>query len=239
MIERICVVLYEMSQEGRKIFRDHLAAYAISNHLEIIIKWLLPTAKEAEIASACIEAQIAFVNAGDTARAAQIGRLVYQANPDCALVYYGHCLPQDVQELVAYFSRLFPARPVLYLDQPTRQMYDQTIRTLLERIAVQKCFIWETKGVRYRIPYACVLYFRSERNYVVIRLRDGTEYTFLGKLSNVERQLPPQLFVRVHQSYLVCKSAILLVDKQKKAVRLTNGEEILISKAHYKETLAI
>ena len=103
MIERICVVLYEMSPEGRKIFRAPLAAYAISNHLEIIIKWLLPTAKEAEIASACIEAQIAFVNAGDTARAAQIGRLVYQANPDCALVYYGHCLPQDC---LLYTSRV-------------------------------------------------------------------------------------------------------------------------------------
>ena len=70
-----------------------------------------------------------------------------------------------------------------------------------------------------------------------MRLKNGAEYSFLGKLTNIEQQLPPNVFVRVHQSYLIKRSEILLIDKQKKAVQLSNGEEIFISKAHYKETL--
>lgn len=55
----------------------------------------------------------------------------------------------------------------------------------------------------------------------------------------MEQQLPADLFVRVHQSYLINKTEILLIDKQKKTVRLSNGEDVYISKAHYKETLEI
>ena len=91
--------------------------------------------------------------------------------------------------------------------------------------------------MKYRIPYGSILYFRSERNCVYIRLKNGTEYSFLGKLTNIEQQLLQNVFVRAHQSYLIKRSEILLIDKQKKAVQLSNGEEIFISKAHYKETL--
>lgn len=65
------------------------------------------------------------------------------------------------------------------------------------------------------------------------------EYSWIGKLAKVEQMLPDKLFVRVHQSYLVNKATILLIDKGKKAVRLSSGEDIFISKAHYKETLEI
>ena len=93
--------------------------------------------------------------------------------------------------------------------------------------------------MKYRVPYDSVLYFRSDRNYVILRLKNGSEYSFLGKLANVEQQLPADLFVRVHQSYLVSKAEILLIDKQKKSVRVNSGEDIYISKAHYKETLDV
>ena len=141
--------------------------------------------------------------------------------------------------LIAYFSRLFPARPILYLDSPREKDFYQALRTLSNHNACQKRFGWETKGAKYRIPYDSILYFRSDRNYVIMQLKNGNEYSFLGKLANVEQQLPADLFVRVHQSYLINKTEILMIDKQKKAVRLSSGEDIYISKAHYKETLEI
>ena len=236
-MERLCLVIYETSDAGKKSLHDSLAAYSIAENVELIIKWLKPSAKETEIVSACAEAQIAFVNAADTQKATQIGGLLYQANPTCALTYYGDCVPQDVRELISYFSKLFPARPILYLDHPGERDFYHALRTLGSRTSCQKRFVWETKGMKYRVPYDSILYFRSERNYVIMRLKNGTEYSFPGKLANVEQQLPADLFVRVHQSYLVSKAEILMIDKQKKAVRLSNGEEIFISRAHYKETL--
>ena len=236
-MERLCLVIYETSETEKKSLHDSLAAYSIAENVELIIKWLKPSAKEKEIVSACTEAQIAFVNAFDIQKAEQIGSLLYQTSPACALTYYGYSVPQDVRGLITYFSKLFPARPILYLDSPREQDFYRALRTLCNRGACQKRFAWETKGVKYRVPYDSILYFRSERNYVYMRLKNGAEYSFLGKLTNIEQQLPPNIFVRVHQSYLIKRSEILLIDKQKKAVQLSNGEEIFISKAHYKETL--
>lgn len=238
-MERLCLVIYETSETGKKALHDSLVAYSIAENIELIIKWLKPSAKEDEIISACTEAQIAFVNASDIQKAEQIGILLYQTSPTCALTYYGHSVPQDVRELIAYFSRLFPARPILYLDSPREKDFYQALRTLSNHNACQKRFGWETKGAKYRIPYDSILYFRSDRNYVIMQLKNGNEYSFLGKLANVEQQLPADLFVRVHQSYLINKTEILMIDKQKKAVRLSSGEDIYISKAHYKETLEI
>lgn len=238
-MERLCLVIYEPSARGKKMLHDSLAAFSIAENMELIIKWLKPSAKEGEIISACTEAQFAFVNAADIQKAEQMGKLLYQTNPTCALTYYGDCVPQDIRELISYFSKLIPTRPILYLDSPRGQDFYQALRTLCSREACQKRFVWETKGMKYRVPYDSVLYFRSDRNYVILRLKNGSEYSFLGKLANVEQQLPADLFVRVHQSYLVSKAEILLIDKQKKSVRLNSGEDIYISKAHYKETLDV
>ena len=120
-MERLCVVIYEASETGKKTLHDVLAAYAIEKNVEVTIKWLKPSAKETEIASACVEAQVAFVSAGETERATLVGRVLYRVNPTCALVYFGENIPEGKQALVSYFSNLFPARPVLYLDRPGQQ----------------------------------------------------------------------------------------------------------------------
>ena len=60
-MERLCLVIYETSETGKKALHDSLAAYSIAKNVELIIKWLKPSTKEEEIVSACTEAQIAFV----------------------------------------------------------------------------------------------------------------------------------------------------------------------------------
>lgn len=238
-MEQLCVLIYETSEREQKVLHDVVAAYSITQSIEIVIKWLKASAKEDEIISAGTQAQIAFVSTLEPGRAVQIGGLLYQSNPGCALIYYGQAIPAEVQELAAYFIRLFPARPVLYLDRPKGQDYYHAVEVCVQNSLRQKMFVWETKGIRYRFPFGSILYFRSERNHICIRLKNGTEYTFLGKLSNVEQMVPSSLFTRVHQSYLINRAEILLIDKGRKAVRLNNGEDIFISKAHYKETLKI
>lgn len=238
-MEQLCVLIYEASESEQRVLHDVLAAYSITRDTEIVIKWLKTSAKENEIISACTEAQLAFVNTLETERAIQIGKLLYQSNPGCALVYYGQAIPNELQKLAAYFISLFPARPVLYLDRPKRQDYYHAMDVCTQSDLRQKTFVWETRGMRYRLPYGSILYFRSERNHIYIRLKNGTEHTFLGKLSNVEQLVPAQIFIRIHQSYLVNRAEILLIDKGRKAVRLSSGEDIFISKAHYRNTLEI
>ena len=148
-------------------------------------------------------------------------------------------MPRDVRETVAYFSALFLARPVRYLDRPTERDHYRAVDDVMCRAAGKGLYVCQTKGLRFRLPYESILYFRSDRNYVTVHLRDRTEHSFPGKLANVERQVPKHLFVRVHQSYLVNRAAVRLIDKGKKSVRLSNGEEIFISRAHYQDTLEI
>ena len=57
-MERLCLVIYETSETGKKALHDSLVAYSIAENIELIIKWLKPSAKEDEIISACTEAQM-------------------------------------------------------------------------------------------------------------------------------------------------------------------------------------
>ena len=131
----------------------------------------------------------------------------------------------------------FAKNAIRYLHQPTPQMFAGVLQSFSAADGDRKLFVWETKGMKYRIPYGSIRYFRSDRNYVSLRLQNGAEYSFLGKLSNLEQQLPRGLFLRIHQSYLVSRKEIIAVDKQRKAVHLRNGEELFISKAHYQQTI--
>ena len=238
-MDQLCVVVYETDEKEKCVLRDSLIAYSVAENTEILIRWLHPSAMEAEIAAACAAARMAFVGTTDIKEAIRIGKALYRENPGCLLVYYGHFVPTETEELANYFCSLFPSRPILFLNHPSKRDYIQATDSLSKNSIDGELFVWENRGMRYRIPYGGILYFRSDRNYIYLRLKNGEELHFLGKLSNIEHQLPPRFFVRVHQSYLVNRTAIRVIDKQRKALRLSNGEEIYISKAHYKETLKI
>lgn len=237
-MERLCVMIYETDARARNLLHDVLVAYAVRQDVEVIIHWLKEPVQPDSVREAGLEANLAFLCADDAERARQIGALLYQANPACALLYYGSIVPQVFEETVRYFTALFPPRPIRYLHRPTRQDFADALMALSAAISAQKHFFWETKSMKYRLPYGSIRYFRSDRNYVYVQLQSGAEYAFLGKLSAIEPQLPKSLFVRVHQSYLVNRTEIIAVDKQKKAILLRGGEELFISKARYPETLA-
>lgn len=237
-MDRLCVVIYETSDVTRKLLHDVLVSHAIAQNIEIVIRWLKRPLQESAVHDACCEAQIAFVNSSDTEDAVQIGAWLRRSNATCALVYYGSETPQTVPDAISYFSKLIYATPVRYIHQPSPEAFGELLHGASAAGSDRACFCWETKGMRYRIPYESIQYFRSDRNYVYIHLQNGTEYAFLGKLSYLEKQMSREQFIRIHQSYLVNRSEIIAVDKQKKTVHLRSKDELFISKAHYKETLA-
>lgn len=238
-MERLCVLIYEKAENLKKMIREVLVAYAVAQDTEVEIKWLQAPVIPQAVVEACAEVQVAFVNADDRDTATLIGGLIHRTVGDCALIYYGTKVPENAEQSVAYFTSLFPARPIAYLSCPQRSAFEQILRQKTEAGLWEKRFCWENKGMKYRVPQESIVYFRSDRNHVYVHLTNGKEYPFMGKLSNVEQRLPEGNFVRVHQSYLVNAKQIDMVDKGNKTVILNNGEQIYISKAHYKEALGV
>jgi len=58
-----------------------------------------------------------------------------------------------------------------------------------------------------KICYENILFIEALQNYVAIYLTDKKVISY-NTLSNIEKQLPPELFMRVHKSYLVALQKI-------------------------------
>ncbi|MCF0180063.1 MAG: response regulator transcription factor [Bacteroidales bacterium] len=56
---------------------------------------------------------------------------------------------------------------------------------------------------QYKIKYADLLYIEGQHEYVSFYLRDGKRITALYSLKNLEQELPADLFIRIHKSYIV------------------------------------
>ncbi len=83
-----------------------------------------------------------------------------------------------------------------------------------------------------------ILYAKADDNYAEIHLEDGTRKVVSRTLKDVERDLPSNLFIRVHQSYLVALGAI---DRYVRGaggyIVLGNGDQIPVSRARKEELL--
>lgn len=72
-------------------------------------------------------------------------------------------------------------------------------------------FFIKCNGKIEKIMMAEVVYIEAMANYVIIYTRQKKYITYLT-FSGIEEQLPAQLFVRIHKSYLVAISAIQTID---------------------------
>lgn len=63
-----------------------------------------------------------------------------------------------------------------------------------------------------KIFYSSVLYFEGMSNYIIIHT-DQKKYVTYLTFKKVEESLPPQLFLRIHKSFLVSIGAISTIDQ--------------------------
>jgi DNA-binding LytR/AlgR family response regulator len=75
----------------------------------------------------------------------------------------------------------------------------------------QDFFFIKCNGKIEKITMADVIYIEALANYVIIHTRQKNYITYLT-FSGIEEQLPANLFVRIHKSYLVAISAIQTID---------------------------
>lgn len=85
-------------------------------------------------------------------------------------------------------------------------------------------YVWENKAY-VQINYNEVLYIKANGNFVQIVTSDQS-YMPAGTIAKLEEKLKVDVFLRVHRSYLVHRSAILKVTKNE--VILRSGQEIPI-----------
>ncbi|AEI49658.1 LytR/AlgR family response regulator transcription factor [Runella slithyformis] len=74
-----------------------------------------------------------------------------------------------------------------------------------------------------QIAYHDVLYMKAQEHYLQIVTKEAT-YTSLLSLAKIEEQLKGEVFLRVHRSFLVHRSAIAVIHKND--LVLVNGESI-------------
>jgi len=78
----------------------------------------------------------------------------------------------------------------------------------------QDFFFIKCNGKIEKIVMADVIYIEAMSNYVIIHTREKKYITYLT-FSGIEEQLPSNLFIRVHKSFLVAVSAIQTIDGNK------------------------
>ncbi|SFF38092.1 LytR/AlgR family response regulator transcription factor [Spirosoma endophyticum] len=94
--------------------------------------------------------------------------------------------------------------------------------------------IWLREDKRLlQIPYQDILYIEGLRDYVKVFLSDQMILTHMG-IGQAESLFQPPLFLRIHRSFIVRRSAIRLIDGN--TIVLTNGKQLTIGPL-YRETL--
>ncbi len=88
-------------------------------------------------------------------------------------------------------------------------------------------FFIKCDGQFIKIKLADVLYFESEKDYVFI-YTEQKRYLTLLSLKQLERELPPDRFLRVHRSFLVSLEKVELVDGSNLVIK---GKQIPVSRS--------
>ncbi len=228
---RLTLLVYEPDEQKRAVIHSALRSFAAHRDMDLRIDWMFRAAQEEQLPRIMPDTMIALVSAEMGERSAIAGRRIYDANPDCLLVYYGRPEPD--------LMPLLPARPVAYDPAPdSEDSWETILWELTDRIiAANGYFHWSGKDRQYRLPYRSITHIRSERVYLDIFTVGGGAYRMIGKLDEAAKRLTCPPFLRVHQSELVNTDHVLALDRSRRCLILSDGSELYISRAHYREVL--
>ena len=111
-----------------------------------------------------------------------------------------------------YAIKAFEIGAVDYLLKPfSQERFNAAVDKVLQKIKNNDvsnlntqtfAFSFKEKGVNHIIPFDEIIFFSSEGRRSIIHTED-TSYTTSDLLKNVEKQLPHNLFSRIHKQYVV------------------------------------
>ncbi|MBC3863252.1 response regulator transcription factor [Undibacterium jejuense] len=151
--------------------------------------------------------------------------------------------------------KAFDLHAIDYLLKPySQQRFDEALnkaRKLLQQTdaspetAIQQLIAENTKKnkrllIRDRnqvhvVPIASIDYIKAEDDYILIHAA-GKSWMKTQSLSDIETQLNPVQFIRIHRSYLLQLNALKGIERQNKdsvVAVLNNGEKLPVSRSGY------
>lgn len=221
----ICVAVLEPDVERRILIREWLISYTLRQDCDLEFIKFTDRNPITKVGNYAKRIQIGLISL-DNPLGEEIGRALYEQNPDCRICYY--------REQPCPLEGLLPTRPIgFYLMQGGREGFLQKFHEIYEEVRMSRLiFRFETKSRMYLIPRRSILYFRSDLRYVNVCLLSGDNPRILAKLSEVE-PVAGDGFMRIHKSYLVNIKHVLWMDKKSHTVLLSNGEQLPVSDAQY------
>ncbi len=126
---------------------------------------------------------------------------------------------------VDFLLKGFPMERFLKSIERVRERYRDT-----SQIPVTEPYFFVRDGLNYvQIRYQDVLYMKSQDNNLLI-VTTNQNYAPVLTIPKMEEQLKGDVFIRVHRSYLVNRSAIASINKD--TLVLVSGEEISIGEQY-------
>lgn len=128
-----------------------------------------------------------------------------------------------------YALQLFQNRPFDFLVKPIEPAKIYHVLDNIYRISEKNSvgFEFQTQNSTYRISYKDILYFQSTGRKINIVMKKEIR-TFYGKLNEIEKRIPENVFLRIHKSYLVNKNYVQEFTYE--WVKMLNGDVLNISK---------
>ncbi|MCH1952264.1 LytTR family DNA-binding domain-containing protein [Enterocloster sp. OA13] len=125
-----------------------------------------------------------------------------------------------------YAMQLFDLRPLNFLTKPlNEEKFLRCIDTAIELTERNlPCLAFTVQKAIYRVPYRDIRYIESKNKNVIVHAING-EYIFAAKLTDIEKELPVQEFIRIHHSFLIHKLYI----RQMKYEQLILDDETALS----------
>lgn len=130
-----------------------------------------------------------------------------------------------------YALELFQNQTFDFLVKPIKkEKLCHVMEKIVNIIGKNECnFIYKNQGNTYHVVYKDILYFQSNGRKINIVMKNEIKY-FYGKLSDIEKECPESLFLRIHKSYLI--NMYYVKEITYKWIKMINGDVLDISRSN-------
>ena len=136
-----------------------------------------------------------------------------------------------------YVFEAFDVTPVQYLlkGETTPERFERVFLQAISRIQMKgsDIFLCESQGVQKVLSVSSISFFEITKRIVTVQYNGSEEFSFYSSMENIENQLSGKGFVRVHRSYIVNLSYIVMF--QQNAVYLKTGTVIPLGVTYIKQ----
>lgn len=125
----------------------------------------------------------------------------------------------------------FEVQAFNYILKPIeRKKIEELIKKCLSYLNDRKVLYYFKQGNKlFSVPYNEIYYFESEKRKVNV-VTASSNYDYYDTISNIQKKLGEEIFVRTHASYFINMDYIRKFDG--KFIYLSNGKELPVSKTY-------